>query len=98
MNAIHIALYPKSTGQNHAEFLGHIYSFANFEEGFRITILGSKRCGRPTENRFNHTTGRGFFLQGTRSDVRQYDDARFNHGHTVVGLISHTRRRRRLLA
>jgi len=75
--------YPKSTGQNHPEFLGHIYSFANFEEGLRITILGSKRRGRQTENRFSHTTGRGFY----KGHVGHYDDARFNHGHTVVCLI-----------
>ena len=74
---------PKSTGQNHPEFLGHIYSFANFEEGLRITILGSKRRGRQTENRFSHTTGRGFY----KGHVGHYDDARFNHGHTVVCLI-----------
>ena len=36
-------------------------SFAKFEEGLRVAILGSKRRGQPTENRFDHTTGSGFY-------------------------------------
>ena len=75
--------YAKNKLQFQPAFLGHIYAFANFEEGLRIEILGCKRRGRETDAKFDYNTGRGFF----KGHDGAYHDSRMNKNLETIPLI-----------